>query len=39
VRTVSRLVSIWIDPSTTAWEKGLVIYRMSASQMLNPPTY
>ena len=33
------LVSFWVDPSTTAWEKRLVKCHMSASQVLNPPTY
>ena len=33
------LVSFWVDPTTTAWKKGLVKCRMSASQVLNPPTY
>jgi len=33
------LVSFWVDPSTTAWEKGLVKSHMSASQVLNAPTY
>ena len=28
-----------LDPSTTAWEKGLVMCHMSACQVLNPPTY
>ena len=32
------LVSFWVDPSTTAWEKGLVKCHMSASQVLNAPT-
>jgi len=33
------LVSFWVDPITTAWEKGLVKCHMSASQVLNVPTY
>jgi len=33
------LVSFWVDPSTTAWEKGLVKCHMSASQVLNAPIY
>jgi len=33
------LVSFWVDPSTTAWEKGLVKRHISASQVLNVPTY
>jgi len=32
-------VSFWVDPSTTAWEKGLVKFCTSASQVLNAPTY
>jgi len=32
-------VSFWVDPSTTAWEKGLVMCQMSASQVFNAPTY
>jgi len=32
-------VSFWVDPSTTAWEKGLVTCHMSASQVLNASTY
>jgi len=31
-------VSFWVDPSTTAWEKGSVKCHMSASQVLNVPT-
>jgi len=33
------LVSFWVDPSTTAWEKGLAKCHMSACQVLNAPTY
>jgi len=33
------LVSFWVDRSTTAWEKGLVKCHMSASQLVNAPTY
>jgi len=33
------LVFFWVDPSTTAWEKGLAKCHMSASQVLNAPTY
>jgi len=32
-------VSFWVGSSTTAWEKGLAKYHMSASQVLNAPTY
>jgi len=32
-------VSFWVDPNITAWEKGLAQCRMSASQVLNAPTY
>jgi len=32
-------MSFWVDPSTTALEKGLVKCHMSASQVLNAPTY
>jgi len=32
-------VSFWVDPSITAWENGLVRCHMSASQVLNAPTY
>jgi len=40
VKTVSRfIVSFWVDPSTTGWEKSLVKCHMSASQVLNAPTY
>jgi len=39
LRTVSRLMSFWVDPSTTAWEKGLVKFHISASQVLNVPSY
>jgi len=28
------LVSFWVDPRTTAWEKSLVKCHMSASQVL-----
>jgi len=33
------LVSFWVDPSTTAWEKGFAKCHTSASQVLNAPTY
>jgi len=33
------LVFFWVDPNTTAWEKGLVKCHVSASQVLNAPTY
>jgi len=33
------LVSLWVVSSTTAWEKSLVMCHMSASQVLNAPTY
>jgi len=33
------LVSFWINPSTTAWEKDLVKSHMSSIQVLNAPTY
>jgi len=39
VRAVHVLVSFWVDPSTTAWQKGLVKCLMSASQVLNALTY
>ena len=32
------LVSYWVDPSATAWEKGLVTWDVSAGQVLNAPT-
>jgi len=32
-------VSFWVDPSITAWEKGLAKCHMSASHVLNAPTY
>jgi len=32
-------VSFWVDPSTTAWEKGLAKGHMSACQVLNAPIY
>jgi len=32
-------VPFWVDPSTTAWEKGLVKSHMSASQVSNAFTY
>jgi len=32
-------MSFWVDPSTTAWEKGLVKFHISASQVLNVPSY
>jgi len=39
MRTVSRFSVYCVDPSTTAWEKGLVKCHMSASQVLNASTY
>jgi len=30
-------VSYWVDPSATAWEKGLVTWDVSAGQVLNAP--
>jgi len=39
VQITETLVSFWFDPSTTAWEKGLANGHMSASQVLNAPTY
>jgi len=33
------LVSFWVVPSTTAWEKSLVKCHMNASQVLNAPIY
>jgi len=33
------LVSFWVDPSTTAGEKGLAKCHMSANQVLNALTY
>jgi len=33
------VVSFWVDPSTMAWENGLVKFHMSASQVLNEPAY
>jgi len=39
LKTVSCLVSFWVDPSTTAWEKGFVKCHMSASQVSNVPAY
>jgi len=39
LRTVSRFSVFWVDPSTMAWEKGLVKCHMSASRVLNAPTY
>jgi len=32
-------VSFWVDPSTTAWEEGLVKCHTSASQVVNDPNY
>jgi len=39
MRTVHVLVSFWVDPSIVDWEKGLVKCHISASQVLNAPTY
>ena len=36
---ITVLVSFWVNPGTTAWEKGLVKCHTSASQVLNFPTY
>jgi len=32
-------VSSWVDDSTSTWGKGLAKCHMSASQVLNAPTY
>jgi len=37
--TVSRFSIFWVDPSTTAWEKGLVKCHISPSQVLNALNY